>query len=415
MESFGVQLWLQRTFQFIDEELGRPGSNGYVNHPPGWTNEDLLTFLQRHPDKYMIHFKHGCSGRYRVSARTEWDAHQGEKEGEQRRREEEWEEKMSGRRNRERGVQHWDPLALRFSHNEVTGVFRDGSSLDRLILDALGSGVSPVERFPALTLFQHEGYLFSLNNRRLYVARVLRHRGLCTKVRAVVRAKEHPDLVRRSKHSPKWLDALTTGCEGWTAKMKGGSVFDTEVAQGRELQEPLDDFLQEVRRLEGNSFDDVDVKADLLAPLQDGGYTTYDKLHELKPWSPGHILKQPLLDAIRRHTQKPCSPNNLLAIQGPWLAEEDMSSWSVSGTMASRTCDSKQLWFQEAQGQLFAESPGELHQRVVPLRSIGTTGYGDKGLAATELLWTNTQHRWHRPDPDGAPAPKRTKTEKDGS
>jgi hypothetical protein len=59
-----------------------------------------------------------------------------------------------------------DPKGVRFSQSSIKATFRDGGTIDELA-DGLRSGSVKPEEVPPIRLFEREGKLFTLDNRRL--------------------------------------------------------------------------------------------------------------------------------------------------------------------------------------------------------------------------------------------------------
>jgi hypothetical protein len=62
----------------------------------------------------------------------------------------------------------WHPSHLRFSQDSISARFKDGGTLQAVIEGLKNRDIAP-ESFPPIRLFQWEGHLFTLDNRRLYV------------------------------------------------------------------------------------------------------------------------------------------------------------------------------------------------------------------------------------------------------
>lgn len=77
-----------------------------------------------------------------------------------------------------------DPFQVRFTHDSISSCFRSGTRIDKAILD-ISSGSSSY-MFPPLEVVWHEGALYSLSNRRLYLSRVLACLGALKTAPAVV-------------------------------------------------------------------------------------------------------------------------------------------------------------------------------------------------------------------------------------
>lgn len=59
-----------------------------------------------------------------------------------------------------------DPDTVRFSQSSIRATFRDGGTIERLA-EELRSGTVDPAMVPAIRLFEREGKLFTLDNRRL--------------------------------------------------------------------------------------------------------------------------------------------------------------------------------------------------------------------------------------------------------
>jgi len=137
-----------------------------------------------------------------------------------------------------------DPLDILFTHNKLHSAFQDGMSIDTAI-DKVKHGSLKFSEFPkmevvcvpraalsrigfhALSHSRHgevDGALrLSLNNRRLFAARVLRNLGFLQCVK-VVQYDFHSARVQRPDECagddrPKWQRALTTQTNGESVKI----------------------------------------------------------------------------------------------------------------------------------------------------------------------------------------------------
>lgn len=76
-----------------------------------------------------------------------------------------------------------DPLSVRFTHSRIRPVFTGcGRRLEDTIQDLVDEKLTP-DQLPMITIIENNGFLFSLNNRRLYVLKHLRRLGLIDTVR----------------------------------------------------------------------------------------------------------------------------------------------------------------------------------------------------------------------------------------
>jgi hypothetical protein len=66
-----------------------------------------------------------------------------------------------------KGVATIDTAAVRFTQDSVKGAFRNGTSLNEAAAALRAGGAEAASKFPAIRLVEHEGQLFTLDNRRL--------------------------------------------------------------------------------------------------------------------------------------------------------------------------------------------------------------------------------------------------------
>jgi len=60
-----------------------------------------------------------------------------------------------------------DPADIRFTQDSISSTFRDGSSIDDLI-EGLKNGTISADEIPTIRVFEMDGKIYSLDNRRLY-------------------------------------------------------------------------------------------------------------------------------------------------------------------------------------------------------------------------------------------------------
>ena len=78
-----------------------------------------------------------------------------------------------------------DPDLVHFTHDNISNAFRTGLVLDDAF-DSISEGRMKFTDFPNITCTVVHGRLHSLNNRRLFVARVLRWRKIIDHITACV-------------------------------------------------------------------------------------------------------------------------------------------------------------------------------------------------------------------------------------
>ena len=69
----------------------------------------------------------------------------------------------------EESAQTIDTAAVRFTQNSVGGAFKDGTPINEAIDALRAGGVEAGAKYPSIRLVEHEGRLFTLDNRRLLV------------------------------------------------------------------------------------------------------------------------------------------------------------------------------------------------------------------------------------------------------
>eukprot|EP00929_Paragymnodinium_shiwhaense_P038320 TRINITY_DN20261_c0_g3_i1.p1 TRINITY_DN20261_c0_g3~~TRINITY_DN20261_c0_g3_i1.p1 ORF type:complete len:326 (-),score=50.50 TRINITY_DN20261_c0_g3_i1:76-1053(-) len=126
-----------------------------------------------------------------------------------------------------------DPASIMFSHASISSKFRNGRALDSTI-EFLLAGSLKMDSFQAIEVVRMaDGRYISINNRRLFVFRVLRHRGFVDLVRCRVLTETHPRVsrprwdIRLKKMASKLQSALTTR-DGRTVRVK--SLYSGEQA-----------------------------------------------------------------------------------------------------------------------------------------------------------------------------------------
>lgn len=129
-----------------------------------------------------------------------------------------------------------DPLNIRFTHDEIADRFQPvgnepAQTLDSVI-DAIQRGDASFDDFPPLIVVNYQDTLYSLSNRRLFVARVLAMQGAISAVRVRLERMES-DLVQQQsfddrlrRQSSWWERAFSTRNEGRMVRVRGrGSTF----------------------------------------------------------------------------------------------------------------------------------------------------------------------------------------------
>merc|ERR1712032_605756 len=101
------------------------------------------------------------------------------------------------------------PNEIHFTHNQISPKFRNGTALDKAIRDILAGRMS-FDIFPPILCVEVEGKWFSLNNRRLYVARVLESTLEDFFMKVDLVEFMHPLVQRVKDGRSKWDRAFST-------------------------------------------------------------------------------------------------------------------------------------------------------------------------------------------------------------
>jgi len=118
-----------------------------------------------------------------------------------------------------------DPLRIRFTQCDISKCFRTGLSLDDAIEQAF-KGQLDFSNFPAMDCVFFDGKLYSLSNRRLFVARVLRLHGVLAQARVTVLPFSHYSVQRQMHGISKWEQSYSTANDGERVVVSGGSHFE---------------------------------------------------------------------------------------------------------------------------------------------------------------------------------------------
>lgn len=183
-----------------------------------------------------------------------------------------------------RRISWLSPLALRFTHAEISAEFQNGNKLDETIDQFYTQSLSAQDFLQApLEVVCKDGALWSLNNRRLYVFRVAHALGCCTLCPCYIVPQEHPSVDRILN---RWNDALTSTTNGKLVNVRGGSrhqEFQTghpiNAQAAASLQLPsIEQFLHRAKMTMGCTQAEMRSYQELLAKE---GFTTLCSLFDL--------------------------------------------------------------------------------------------------------------------------------------
>eukprot|EP00931_Biecheleriopsis_adriatica_P085928 TRINITY_DN60696_c0_g1_i1.p1 TRINITY_DN60696_c0_g1~~TRINITY_DN60696_c0_g1_i1.p1 ORF type:complete len:496 (-),score=87.88 TRINITY_DN60696_c0_g1_i1:218-1705(-) len=105
------------------------------------------------------------------------------------------------------------PSDVRFTHASISARFRSGLSLDDAI-DSITKKELAFEDFPAVICVERDGQLFSLNNRRVFVARCLHHKGLLSTMQVKVVPFSDAYVQHERDGLSKWSRSFSTSNNG---------------------------------------------------------------------------------------------------------------------------------------------------------------------------------------------------------
>lgn len=119
-----------------------------------------------------------------------------------------------------RAMEEVDPLNVRFTHDCISAKFRgQDQTLDEVVYH-ICYGRMQFKELPPLEVIKFNDCLWSLSNRRLYIARVLRNWDVIAKVSVGIHAFTSPYLTnlkydeRLKRYATKWERCFSTKTEG---------------------------------------------------------------------------------------------------------------------------------------------------------------------------------------------------------
>ena len=118
------------------------------------------------------------------------------------------------------------PSEVFFTHDQISKQFRNGYGLDQAI-DDIAMEVLSFDDFPPPICTKYHGCIFSLSNRRLFVARVLEQLGKLPAIRIHILPWEHRYLQRNCQFTgmTKWESAFSTRVGGKFVRVKSTYEF----------------------------------------------------------------------------------------------------------------------------------------------------------------------------------------------
>jgi len=132
---------------------------------------------------------------------------------------------MHGYRRHQEEI-HLLPSEIRFSQDSIHNLFQDGGRVNALVED-LQSGRTELNRIPLISVVKLDNKYYSMDNRRLYVFRVLQKRGVIGVIKVRLATRYNPQKfttendgyrirVRRDKTHPHTFDDIF----GWVDKQR---------------------------------------------------------------------------------------------------------------------------------------------------------------------------------------------------
>ena len=94
------------------------------------------------------------------------------------------------------------PSKIRFMHDRINPNFRSGQSLEDTI-NRIQQGHMSVYDLPKIRVVRKDGFYYAFDNRRLYVYRVLEHRGRLNRIRV--------KLAPLSEYQPHRFSTVNNG------------------------------------------------------------------------------------------------------------------------------------------------------------------------------------------------------------
>ena len=111
------------------------------------------------------------------------------------------------------------PCEIRFMHHSINENFGDGRSINATI-ERITRGEMTVNAIPKIRVVKMNKSYFTFDNRRLYVYRVLHHRGLLDKINVLVAPKSDFQIKR-----------FSTRNYGKSISLKSGTTLPHSVAK----------------------------------------------------------------------------------------------------------------------------------------------------------------------------------------
>lgn len=186
------------------------------------------------------------------------------------------------------------PLSIRFTHAEISAAFQNGCGLDATIEKFCRNELS-AEHFKdaPLEVVWKDGFLWSLNNRRLYVFRVAHAFGCCSVCPCYITPRDLPTVDRVTS---RWMDALTSTTNGKLVNVRGGSQYQdlqlghpvNDEAAARLRLPSMDQFMR--RKMTVMGFSEQDLKT-YQERLEKEGFTSLCSLFDLAYYPPSDMPK----------------------------------------------------------------------------------------------------------------------------
>jgi len=141
-----------------------------------------------------------------------------------------------------------DPQDIRFTHDQIANAFRNGRNLDDII-EQIVHGDLQADSFPPMIVVRSGEKCYSLNNRRLFVFRVLSSQGLLPTIAvrlvsmnsSIVQAMDFDEM--RGRFASKWERSFTTHNDGESVCVRGSRSRYQQQQRPEQRAGPFEDSL----------------------------------------------------------------------------------------------------------------------------------------------------------------------------
>ncbi|CAJ1404773.1 unnamed protein product [Effrenium voratum] len=118
---------------------------------------------------------------------------------------------------------HLSPSEVRFTHANISSSFRNGTRIDDVIRSIVLQEMA-FDDFPVLVCTTWNDKIYSINNRRLFVARVLEKLGKLNLISITLIPFDHPLLLKEQGGLSKWQRSFSTTSGGQFVRVRSDFV-----------------------------------------------------------------------------------------------------------------------------------------------------------------------------------------------